>query len=270
MNAKLIMSRLRAEKGHTRSYPTEGARTDKIATLNSTCRSVHPELSLFERPIVIELVGLEPIRVTLLEDPAGVTASGTGATLWDAALVLTRYFLVERNVFNMRIIELGSGLGLPSIALAAQGNDVIATERDITMDILEKNIEANRNLVTSGQIKSLEMSWNANIEDIRMKYRSTIAFDIIIGSDLVFPRNEDAWEPLAATYHFLLECGTQSPRGCIGYLAYEHRRDDVIKRFTTILSNRGIRCVRCVPSVVECPPDISLYELSLAPECFPI
>lgn len=268
MNARYILSQLRKESQGScvaaevavEVHPPHGKAS---GAREHTQEHRVPSPCYSERSVVIDIPGKEqPLHVTLYEDPVGVTASGTGATLWDAAIVLTKYLLVEYQPPSQRIVELGAGLGLPSIALALDGNDVTATERGITMDILRRNVEYNCNPLALGRISVETIEWSIDQATLSAQCADK-SFDIIIGSDLIFPRNEDAWVALAATFRELLQRPRSGAVPVKGFLAYENREDYVIVRFTEILQSNGICCTKIILSVVDCPPDIMLFELSL-------
>lgn len=295
--------------------------------------------------------------IALLEDPHSRWASGNGATLWDAALVLTAYLSLEvcgnnssaveegREHQQLTFIELGAGLGLPGIAMYAQGHAVVSTERPLTLKLLEANIRLNLEVSVDGgcsasrrggSIQSFALEWsefcctadggttearcdegkgdstgiplrerlsaclaemNRKREDCR-EGEGTGEWDVVLGSDLIFPRNEESWPALAAVWDHLLS----PPRSCThtrthrreeaiqsthdgkdfaeidartvgdkkeaqvharvrGFLSYEDRGSEVIERFSHLLRGRGIRCQRCFSNGVHIPNDIHIYEL---------
>jgi hypothetical protein len=315
MNAKYILSRLRKEGGAERDSTTgtalptvtsagrEVVGSDPVSVSGEGIGADIPEAAigtaesgagprvregegLMRRPVVIERRDGAPLCIFLLEDAVGVTASGTGATLWDSAIVLTKYLLADRRVHNKRILELGAGLGLPSIALAICGNTVVASERGITYDLLQTNIAANANSIAQsqgGSICSRRLEWSTDADSV-LQQISGESYDIIIASDLIFPKNEDAWRALAVTFKCLLlvesteladaqKCGKGAPK--TGYLAYENRRDFVIKSFIEILREEGLNCNACDFSTMSAsehfsetlsaddwPSDILLFEIT--------
>ena len=271
MNAKYILSRLRTENGaDVAAEVKHDVAIDKAidgSVLELTrCTDDSSPLKPYQRTVVIEISpAVDPIEITLFEDAVGATASGTGATLWDCSIVLTKYLLSECHCMDKKVVELGAGLALPSIALAMQGAEVVATERDITCGILKMNIDANRRHITNGNIEVHGLSWSSDETELQEYCRAFECCDVIIGSDLIFPRNEDAWLALVCTYRHLLRRGRlPSSKSKIGYLAYENRSDHVIAAFTTLLLEYGVRCERCpVPATLDCPPDIAIFRLCL-------
>jgi predicted nicotinamide N-methyase len=98
------------------------------------------------------------------------------ADLWSSAEALSR-FLVNKyeTLHRKRVIELGCGLGLPSIICAKLGADVVATDfHPYNRKGFEKNAAANG----VENISYRQMDWAAP--------ESFNTFDIIIGSDLLY------------------------------------------------------------------------------------
>jgi hypothetical protein len=78
--------------------------------------------------------GLNNTSVVMLENISGTWRGGNGATIWDCSIVLIQYLLDNQmnNLSESRILELGSGLGLPAITLSKIDNcQVTASERPI-------------------------------------------------------------------------------------------------------------------------------------------
>ena len=271
MNAKYILSRLRkeADKPHLDidrdPLPRETAlqasnRTTEVDTreaLGGDC----PEL--VKRVVELDMLERDSLQITMLEDINGVTGSGTGATLWDSAILLTKYLMLECNMRNQSIIELGAGLGLPSIALAMCGNKVVATERGLTLNMLNQNIGANVISHPTGSIRTMKLDWSENNQHIFKQFNEKAEFNVIVGSDLIFLRNREIWPSLATTFKDLLTgLNTEACYLKKGYLAYENRDKIVIKTFLQLLDERGIIYRLCSSSLFEdWPADISIYEL---------
>jgi len=109
------------------------------------------------------------------------------AELWPSALALARA-LGGRALRGARTLELGCGLGLPSLAAAAAGARVVAT--DWAADSIEMTV---RNAERNGlSIEALRVSWT---EPEPLLARAP--WDLVIASDVLYePRNGEALLPL--------------------------------------------------------------------------
>lgn len=68
-----------------------------------------------------------------------------GAVLWDGAIILAGFLgLLPRHIFpGIRVIELGSGVGLAGLLAAAYGAQVTVTDIEKVLPLLIENCEAN-------------------------------------------------------------------------------------------------------------------------------
>lgn len=275
--------------------------------------------SLFERKITIEggMGRGRGHVICLLEDPLGTFAGGNGATLWDCSLALTRflaehytndYFVMEprgenssatvaNNSREINVLELGAGLGLVGIALATMGANVVATERALALPLLTKNVEYNQGVITSsnksygirnandascGAIEVTELIWGLETTMAFLNERdrrSQPVFDIVVGSDLIFPSNVNAYPLLVDSLLVLLRHSLgdhdhvnhdNGPQPLELWLSHEPRRPEVEQKFWSLLEDRGIRAKR-LTTEDDCfgklpsnhPKDILILKLSL-------
>ena len=80
-----------------------------------------------------------------------VTAGGLGCSVWDGSIILARYIKHNSHLFaNKYVLELGSGVGLPSIVASRYSTKCIVTDY---IDELLVNYKYNLNI-------------NSNIDDI--------------------------------------------------------------------------------------------------------
>lgn len=99
-----------------------------------------------------------------------------GVTLWTSAIALAHHVAARGETFrNSRILELGSGTGLPGIVAATYGAQVIQTDRnELVLSVARRNIVLNA-------IKTIEqrlVDWTS--WDDQEKY------DWIFGSDILY------------------------------------------------------------------------------------
>jgi predicted nicotinamide N-methyase len=109
------------------------------------------------------------------------------AELWPSALALARA-VGARTLRGARTLELGCGLGLPSLVAAAAGGRVVAT--DWSPDSIAMTL---RNAKRNGlSIEALVASWT---EPETLVARAP--WDLVIASDVLYePRNGEALLPL--------------------------------------------------------------------------
>ena len=85
-------------------------------------------------------------KLDIHQDPQGLWSGGIGATVWDAGLVLSKYFEANSKTLieNKSVLEIGSGTGLVGMVCAKLGaKSVLFTDKDCAMPLLNKNIFEN-------------------------------------------------------------------------------------------------------------------------------
>jgi predicted nicotinamide N-methyase len=109
------------------------------------------------------------------------------AELWPSSLALAR-FIGARSLKGARTVELGCGLGLPSLAAAVAGARVVAT--DWAPDAIAMTSEnARRNGIG---LEALRVSWTEPDELVERA-----PWDLVIASDVLYEaRNGEALLPL--------------------------------------------------------------------------
>ena len=193
------------------------------------CKKIHLESrdGTFLNPIIYEILG----KVDDQEFPNNNTASNLSINndnnndnaltlfVWPSALVLASYLVAyysNNNIIkdNGILLEIGAGVGLPSIVAALLGfQKVIISDRENEPkigEIIKKNIIHN-NINNNCSIKSI--SWG-NIEIIE----TLPIIDIILGSD-VFYSSED-FDIVLFTISKIFE---KNPN-CIFLTTYQERR----------------------------------------------
>jgi protein N-lysine methyltransferase METTL21A len=125
--------------------------------------------------------------------------------LWDASRMLAAFLARKPVDPAKRLIEIGAGLGLVSIAAAAAGHDIMLTEYNL--DALEF-ARANAHINGLPQLVVQSLDWNR--PDLDRK------FDLLVGSEVVYKKQD--FEPLIRLFQYALQ-----PDGEI-ILASEARR----------------------------------------------
>ena len=203
--------------------------------------------------------------IEVLEDPSGALGGGNGATVWDCALALAQAVdgeaprLAPREGGSgwrgARVLELGAGVGLVSMTLASLGARVVATEREIALPLLRRNVENNAVAcrAAGGECEVVALDWLAAADALTNLGR----FDVVIGADLVFASNAAVHAALADVLANVLAHGAEC------WLSHETRDVNVDTAFFAALQARGVSASRCDYSDTL-PAEISIVRLSVA------
>jgi len=98
------------------------------------------------------------------------------AELWPSAVALARY-LSERDLGGTRVIELGCGVGLPTVVALARGARVLATDHyEAALAFTAYN--ASTNLYLEPEVSALDWRW-PDLEGIG-------TFDLILAADVLY------------------------------------------------------------------------------------
>jgi predicted nicotinamide N-methyase len=129
------------------------------------------------------------------------------AELWASGVSLARA-VGELDLKGARVLELGAGLGLPSLAAAIRGADVLAT--DWAEDAVELLcVNARRNSV---ELRAERVRW-----DEPAPLLAGAPWDVVLGADLLYEsRNADqllALLPLLGPHVLLADPGRPFVRG---------------------------------------------------------
>ena len=105
--------------------------------------------------------------------------------VWDAGRILAT-LMMDQDIEGLRILEVGCGIGLASLVLNHREADVTATDRHPQAKAF---LEANTELNGGAPIPFERHSWSEQATGMGQ-------FDVIIGSDLLYEREQAA--PLSA------------------------------------------------------------------------
>jgi len=100
------------------------------------------------------------------------------SVLWRSGVALARE-LGSEDLRGKRVVELGCGLGVPSIAAALGGAEVIATDGDIdALGLVARNAEAN-----GVEVETAAVDWADPDELVERG-----PFDLVLASDILYER----------------------------------------------------------------------------------
>jgi predicted nicotinamide N-methyase len=100
------------------------------------------------------------------------------AELWPSGLALARA-VAALDLRGARVLELGAGLGLPSLAAALGGADVLATDwADDAVELLRSNAERNGIALRAAQVR-----W-----DEPQPLLHEAPWSLVLGADLLYER----------------------------------------------------------------------------------
>lgn len=158
-------------------------------------------------PVEAGTCGSQQLVVKVLSDRSGAHAAGVGARLWGASRLLAQLLLRPlplgspwaellsgKNPRSLRVLELGAGTALPSICLACQGHNVVATDLAEVIAVSRENLEANR----------AKMRGQAEAKCLAFGDPAAHAlgdFDLVIGSDIAY--DPASFDPLLQTLRMI-------------------------------------------------------------------
>ncbi|KAK5973581.1 Methyltransferase [Trichostrongylus colubriformis] len=115
--------------------------------------------------------------------------NGVAGVLWDSAIVLSEYLVAHPDLVRGRqILELGAGIGLPSIVAAKlSAEKVLTTDQPSAIPLLKENLIANLQEEEMSAITIVPLDWTALPKE-------PLSADVILGADLVY--NEELFDAL--------------------------------------------------------------------------
>ncbi|XP_026330188.1 protein-lysine methyltransferase METTL21D-like [Hyposmocoma kahamanoa] len=147
--------------------------------------------------------------------------------VWDASLVLAKYLETmcqHRADFlsGLKVLELGSGLGVVGLTAATLGAQVTLSDLPETLPLLRLNINENKTKISSmgGYAIAESLIWGDNTSEILKE-----EFDMVVLADCVY--YEEALEPLIETLKSLTNTFNKKP---IIYLTQELRDSEIQKQ----------------------------------------
>jgi predicted nicotinamide N-methyase len=158
------------------------------AAQRSRRRARRPVRGALTETLVAEEVELAPdLRLELLRPPSADELIDEAAfdeeeflpywaELWPSGLALARH-VASRDLRGSKVLELGCGLGLPSLAAAARGAEVLATDwaEDAT-ELLRRNAERNGIFLRVARVR-----WSEPEPLLR-----AAPWDLVLAADLLY------------------------------------------------------------------------------------
>ncbi|XP_061704652.1 protein N-lysine methyltransferase METTL21D-like [Cydia pomonella] len=183
-------------------------------------RSSFQSNDLFPREIDIE-VCLKTLKIYQKIE------GDVNCVVWDASLVLAKYLETmcqnkPEFLSGIRVLELGSGLGVVGLTAATLGAQVTLTDLPEALPLLRLNINENKSKISSmgGYAIAESLVWGDSTSQILKE-----EFDMIVLADCVY--YEEAIEPLIQT----LQCFTNTlMKKPTMYLTQELRDSEIQKR----------------------------------------
>ncbi|KDQ33220.1 hypothetical protein PLEOSDRAFT_1091377 [Pleurotus ostreatus PC15] len=171
----------------------------------------------------------------------------TGTALWLGAQCLSAFLaenFTSRN--RLKVIELGSGIGLTALAMSSLGWDVLATDLPhIISSVLAQNISRNLTRL-SGSIQIQELDWTAELPwddrspGVTISTSSSASlpeagalsppFDLIVTADTIY--TPELIQPLLRTLHALSKISVvPGSRPPLVFVCLERRDPELVDRF---------------------------------------
>ena len=124
------------------------------------------------------------------------TAFPFWAKLWPSSKAMTTFLQSEISLIqSKRVLEIGSGIGLPSFSIASHVAELIIS--DYSSDAVEL-IDRNITHLSLPHVKSMHIDWNAISDDIHA--------DVVLLSDINY--NPDDFTPLLSMIQCFIAAGS--------------------------------------------------------------
>eukprot|EP00931_Biecheleriopsis_adriatica_P050292 TRINITY_DN29111_c0_g1_i1.p1 TRINITY_DN29111_c0_g1~~TRINITY_DN29111_c0_g1_i1.p1 ORF type:complete len:417 (-),score=94.19 TRINITY_DN29111_c0_g1_i1:46-1296(-) len=187
---------------------------------------------------------------------------GPGGAVWAASIVLTAHveactrLLPDRTASpteevgvaasrrsspwkGARVLELGSGTGAGGLSAAAAGAEVLLTDRETLLPLLQLNAELNADLLrdAGGSAACCTFDWLSPAPEVLQK-----SFDVVLAADLVY--SFAAVEPLTTALAAVLRVGpgeNRKPTAPGAIYAHNPRSPELDEAMYKSLAARGLQ-----------------------------
>lgn len=231
-------------------------------------------------------------------DPQRADGGTTGVAIWEASFVLAEWLSRQANGFTRSPeladalpsgfkwsrwtgklgVELGAGLGLPSIVAACLGAQMVATDGDAAvLRLLRQNVERNIAAKRRLQLRAEALLWGADDPLRRLGLKH--APDLLLAADVVYASaGEELTQKLIGTMLALSDAHTLVIMSNVRRFPQGHPREEghffaSLERFffRTVLPHwclhpdfRRVGVGGCVIHALHRRPDLFPRELSVA------
>jgi len=132
-----------------------------------------------------------------------VSNGGIGGDLWASSVAMSNHLLVTyisskypSGMKGLKVLELGSGIGLVALTCRQLGAELVATDMPSVIPLLEENIARNHQaLVGEGSIQVVPYMWGSSSSPPQDAWME-VKFDVILCADCVYAQT--SIEPLLA------------------------------------------------------------------------
>lgn len=191
------------------------------------------------------------LNVTVVEDLRG--NRGHGLHVWPSAIALAAYVWARGTAMaNIRVLELGAGVGLPGLLAAKLGAYVTLSDACDQTQVLE-------NLTRACQLNNVScnvvgLTWGAESDILDSE------FDLILGADVLY--DSDSFEDLFATVAVLLRRNKRRNQreGPRFIMAYHHRVQH--RSLEHSLAKFGLHVTKVFSPENATIEEMALYEYS--------
>eukprot|EP01043_Picozoa_sp_COSAG02_P063188 COSAG02_NODE_8893_length_2406_cov_1.256610_2_plen_297_part_00 len=127
-------------------------------------------------------------QLTLRLSEAAGAAPGFGHKIWPSAHTLIAHLAARDDLAGKRVVELGCGVGLVGVAVAALGARTVLTDRDAhVLSQAAANIDLNQTALdkTGGSAVTFRLDWR---DDAALQQLTHLhgPFDMIVASDVLY------------------------------------------------------------------------------------
>lgn len=196
-------------------------------------------IGIQEFPIIIS----ENLTLQLMQAPSafrGVKHDETGGVVWGASICLARFLAADLVLTGQTVLELGCGMGVPSLVAAKNGaSRVIATDmEDKTLQQLDEVAKRNN---CQDQLELSKLNWHDSYDeagDNRHHPLYKLLVDIILASDVIY--HDQMVDSLVQTIDkYLSKAGTL-------YIALRNTRQGVRRFWQEALPDAGFKLVQSI------------------------